>query len=350
MTESSTSTPAAGTARQPAAAGPDAAAERQRGVLRERVGRLLQQHGALMVLAVLVVFGSVTFESFATADNAISVIVSSSFLAIIAIGMTFVIISGGIDLSVGSLFVLGGVLAAYASQAGTLTALALPLAVCGLFGLVQGLIIARTGMAPFIVTLAGMLGARGLMLAVSHEGATTYLVEDRAFAALGQTGPFGTGLTWPVYITVALALLGMLLLQRTGFGQNVYAIGGNEDAARLMGVPVARTKILVYTMSGLLAGLAGVLNAARLSSGVTILGVGLELDVIAAVVIGGTLLTGGVGGITGTMAGVLLMGVIQSLINQVGSLTSAVQQVVSGAFLALVVIAQRLLSRAQGIT
>jgi ribose transport system permease protein len=142
----------------------------------------------------------------------------------------------------------------------------------------------------------------------------------------------------------------MVLLQRTGFGQNVYAIGGNEQAAALMGVPVARTKVLVYVMSGLLAGLAGALNAARLSSGVTILGIGLELDAIAAVVIGGTLLTGGAGGITGSVAGVLLLGVIQSLINQVGSLTSAFQQVVSGAFLALVVVAQRLLSKAQRLT
>jgi ribose transport system permease protein len=203
-------------------------------------------------------------------------------------------------------------------------------------------------MAPFIVTLAGLLGVRGLMLAISDEGATTYLVEDRAFAQLGQGETLG--LSWPVYITAALAVAGMVLLQRTGFGQNVYAIGGNEQAAALMGVPVARTKVYVYVMSGLLAGLAGALNAARLSSGVTILGIGLELDVIAAVVIGGTLLTGGAGGITGTVAGVLLLGVIQSLINQVGNLTSAFQQVVSGVFLALVVIAQRLLSKAQRLS
>jgi galactofuranose transport system permease protein len=150
-----------------------------------------------------------------------------------------------------------------------------------------------------------------------------------------------------VFITAAVALGAMVALQRTRFGQNVYAVGGNEDAALLMGVPVARTKVLVYVMSGLLAGLAGALNAARLSSGVTILGIGLELDVIAAVVIGGTLLTGGAGGVVGTMAGVLLLGVIQSLINQVGNLTSAFQQVVSGAFLALVVVAQRQLTKVQ---
>jgi ribose transport system permease protein len=313
---------------------------------REQVSRVLQQHGALMVLALLVIVGSVAFDSFATAGNAASVVVSSSFLAIIAIGMTFVIISGGIDLSVGSLFVLGGVLAAYGSQYGLLVALALPLGACGVVGLLQGLVIARTGMAPFIVTLAGLLGVRGLMLAISGEGATTYLVKNPAFASLGQGELLG--LTYPVYITAALALVAMVLLQRTGFGQNVYAIGGNEQAAALMGVPVARTKVTVYVMSALLAGLAGALNAARLSSGVTILGIGLELDAIAAVVIGGTLLTAG--GITGTVAGVLLLGVIQSLINQVGNLTSAFQQVVSGAFLALVVVAQRLLSKAQRLS
>ncbi|WP_327582207.1 ABC transporter permease [Nonomuraea sp. NBC_00507] len=315
---------------------------------REQASRVLQQHGALMVLGLLVVGGSLTFDSFATPGNAASVVVSSSFLAIIAIGMTFVIISGGIDLSVGSLFVLGGVLAAYGSPYGLPVALLLPLAVCGMVGLLQGLVIARTGMAPFIVTLAGLLGVRGLMLAISDEGATTYLVKDPAFAAVGQGEVLG--LSYPVYITAALALAAMVLLQRTGFGQNVYAIGGNEQAAALMGVPVARTKVWVYVMSGLLAGLAGALNAARLSSGVTILGIGLELDAIAAVVIGGTLLTGGAGGITGTVAGVLLLGVIQSLINQVGSLTSAFQQVVSGVFLALVVVAQRLLSKAQRLT
>ncbi|MEO3792246.1 ABC transporter permease [Nonomuraea sp. B10E15] len=315
---------------------------------RGQVSRVLQQHGAVMVLGVVVIVGSLAFDSFATPGNAVSVVVSSSFLAIIAIGMTFVIISGGIDLSVGSLFVLGGVLGAYGSQHGLAVALLLPLAVCGLVGLLQGLVIARTGMAPFIVTLAGLLGVRGLMLAISDEGATTYLVKDPAFAELGRGQVLG--LSYPVYITIALSLAAMVLLQRTGFGQNVYAIGGNEQAAALMGVPVARTKVYVYLMSGLLAGLAGALNAARLSSGVTILGIGLELDVIAAVVIGGTLLTGGAGGITGTVAGVLLLGVIQSLINQVGDLTSAFQQVVSGLFLALVVVAQRLLSRAQRLT
>jgi ribose transport system permease protein len=314
----------------------------------ERIGHLLQHHGALLVLAATILIGAAAFDSFATPQNAANIVVSSSFLAVIAIGMTFVIISGGIDLSVGSSFVLAGVLAAYGSRYGVVAALALPLAVCGTIGLIQGVIVAQTRMAPFIVTLAGLLGMRGLMLAVSGEGANTYLVRDDAFAALGQSSFLG--LTVPVYVALALFLLGVVLLQRTGFGQNVYAIGGSEEAAALMGVPVARVKTVVYLISGLLAGLAGALNAARLSSGVTILGAGLELDVIAAVVIGGTLLTGGAGGLTGTMAGVLLLGVIQSLINQVGVLTSSFQQVVSGLFLALVVVVQRVLHKAQRLS
>nr|WP_260408303.1 ABC transporter permease [Planomonospora venezuelensis] len=291
----------------------------------------------------MLVAGTVAFDSFTTPANLGNIATASSFLAIIAIGMTFVIISGGIDLSVGSLFVLGGVLAAYGSRYGAAVALALPLVVCGAFGLVQGLIIARTRMAPFIVTLAGLLAARGLMLSLTDEGATTYLVEDDLFARIGQGGVFDVG--YPFFVMLLVLAVAAVFLQRTGFGQNVYAIGGNEDAAALMGVPVARTKVVVYLVSGLLAGLAGALNAARLSSGVTILGIGLELDVIAAVVIGGTLLTGGAGTLGGTIAGALLLGVIQNLINQVGGLTSSFQQVVSGAFLAVVVVTHRVLGR-----
>lgn len=134
-------------------------------------------------------------------------------------------------------------------------------------------------------------------------------------------------------------------MQRTSFGQTLFAVGGSSDAATLMGLPVARTKLLVYTLSGLLAGLAGALNAARLSSGVTIVGVGMELDAISAVVIGGTLLVGGAGSISGTLWGVLLLAVIQNLINQIGSLNSSYQSVVSGGFLIVVVVAQRCLAR-----
>ncbi|MFI5911508.1 ABC transporter permease [Dactylosporangium sp. NPDC051541] len=314
----------------------------------EKLVERFQRQGALAVLALVIIIGAITWDSFRTYDNLGTVLISTAPPALIALGMTFVIISGGIDLSVGSLYVLGGVLAAWASQYGTWAAFALPLVVCGVFGLVQGSIIAYARLAPFIVTLAGLLGARGLMLALSDEGADTYLVKTDAFKHFGS-GTLG-GIGYPVYLVIALFALGMLLLYRTRFGQSVYAIGGNEDAARLMGVKIRSTQIRVYVLSGVLAGLAGAINAARLGSGVTVLGTGMELDAIAAVVIGGTLLTGGAGTLGGTIAGVLLLQVIQNLINQSGRITSAWQTVISGAFIALVVVVQTYLARLRRVS
>ncbi|MFJ6146605.1 ABC transporter permease [Streptomyces anulatus] len=314
-----------------------------------RIGELVQRQGVLAVLLTVILIASFVYPTFASLDNARGVTVQASFLAIVALGMTLVIITGGIDLSVGSVFALGGVLAAWASQWGFLAALLVPLMVCGTIGLVNGLLIARANMAPFIVTLASLLAARGMLLAFTDEGATTYLVpKDSAFAELGQGSVWGFG--YPILIALALFGAGGLLLQRTSFGQTLFAVGGSSDAATLMGLPVARTKILVYTLSGLLAGLAGALNAARLSSGVTIVGVGMELDAISAVVIGGTLLIGGAGSISGTLWGVLLLAVIQNLINQIGSLNSSYQSVVSGGFLIVVVVAQRYLARSRRTT
>ncbi|MEV6308814.1 ABC transporter permease [Streptomyces sp. NPDC051840] len=316
---------------------------------RQRAAELLQRQGVLAVLLAVVIVASFIYPTFASLDNARGITIQASFLAVVALGMTMVIITGGIDLSVGSVFALGGVLAAWASQYGFLPALLLPLAVCGGIGLLNGFLIARGNMAPFIVTLATLLGARGLLLSLTDEGATTYLVpKDSAFGELGQGAVWGFG--YPIIIALVLFGAGGLVLQRTSFGQTLFAVGGSSDAATLMGLPVARTKILVYTLSGLLAGLAGALNAARLSSGVTIVGVGMELDAISAVVIGGTLLVGGAGSISGTLWGVLLLAVIQNLINQIGSLNSSYQSVVSGGFLIVVVVAQRYLARSRRST
>ncbi|MBM0256397.1 ABC transporter permease [Micromonospora sp. 4G55] len=310
----------------------------------ERLAALAQRHGALAVLLLGSAAAALLFESFATAGNLAGIAIQSSTLAIVALGMTFVIIGGGIDLSVGSVFALGGVLAAWASQWGAPAAVLLPLAVCGAIGLLNGLVIARAGLAPFIVTLASLLGARGLLLAVTDEGARTYLVpRDSALLDVGRGTLFGVG--WPVYVAALLCVAGAVLLQRSRYGQAVFALGGNEEAAALMGLPVARVKTLTYVLSALLAGFAGILNAARLGSGVTILGVGMELDAIAAVVIGGTLLIGGAGSVSGTLCGVLLLGVIQNVINQIGNLTSSIQSVVSGAFLLVVVVTQTYLSK-----
>jgi galactofuranose transport system permease protein len=312
----------------------------------DRIAQLLQRNGAIMVLLLVAVVGSLVFDTFGSAENLKNIAINNAFLALVAFGMTFVIISGGIDLSVGSVFALGGVLAGWGAQHGFLVALLAPVVVGTLIGVTQGLLIARLGLAAFIVTLAGLLGARGLLLAITEEGSKTYLIDrDSAFAWLGQGDVLGIRV--PILIAVAALVAGVILLRRSRFGQSLFAIGGSESASVLMGLPVRRSKTLVYALSGFLAGLAGALLAARTSSGVPTVGVGLELDAIAAVVIGGTLLSGGAGALTGTLAGVLLLGVIQNLINQVGGLSSSYQAVVSGAFLIVVVLIQTYLSRRQ---
>jgi ribose/xylose/arabinose/galactoside ABC-type transport system permease subunit len=312
---------------------------------RERLASLLQSYGAAVVLVILLIVGSVAFPTFPTAGNFTNILTQSSFLLIVAAGMTFVILTGGIDLSVGSVFALGGVLGAYGSTFGLAGAILLPLVVCGLIGAVQGALIAYGKMAPFIVTLAGLLGVRGLVLATTDGGSTTPLITDPGVISLGQDSV--GGIRWPVVIALLVIVVGTVLLSRSRSGQSVLAVGGSESAATLMGLPVARVKFGVYVISGLCAGLAGALNAAYSSSGVPTVGVGLELNAISAVVIGGTLLVGGRGNLIGTVAGVLLLSVIQNLINQVGTLSSSVQAVVSGGFLALVVVIQTVLSRTQ---
>jgi len=312
---------------------------------RERLAAIAQSYGAAMVLVLFLVLGSIAFPTFLTISNFTNIATQSSFLLIVAVGMTFVILTGGIDLSVGSVFALGGVLGAYGSQLGVFGGIGLPLVICGTVGLLQGLLVAYAKMAPFIVTLAGLLGVRGLVLAATNGGSNTPLIPDPAMIAIGQGGI--DGLRWPVLVAIVAVVIGTILLARSRGGQAILAVGGSESAATLMGLPVARVKLTVYIVSGLCAGLAGSLNAAYSSSGVPTVGVGLELSAISAVVIGGTLLVGGRGNLVGTVAGVLLLSVIQNLINQVGSLSSSVQSVVSGVFLAIVVIVQTVLSRTQ---
>jgi len=314
---------------------------------RERIAATLQTGGAVVVLVAVVVLASLIFGTrFLSADNFLNILEASSFLGLVAVGMTFVIIGGGIDLSVGSLLALSAVLAAYGSQYGSLVAIVLPIAVCSLIGLANGVLIGHARMAAFIVTLASLLFARGFAFAVSDEGNTIFRIEPgQAVLALGQDSI--AGIRVPIIVAGLTFLIGWLVLTRTRYGTAVAAIGGNEEAAGLMGLPVARIKVAMYTVSGLLAGLAGLLVAARSSSGQSTIGVGLELQAIAAVVIGGTLLTGGFGSIAGTLAGVLLLNVINNLINQVGTLSSYFQQVVSGVFLIAVVLIQRYLAREQ---
>jgi galactofuranose transport system permease protein len=269
-------------------------------------------------------------------------VLQGAFLGLIVVGMTFVIISGGIDLSVGSMVGLGGIIAALTVQVSWPLALILPPLVCGLIGFGNGLLIARARMAPFIVTLAGLLGIRGLALALAGEKPI----------GIGGSSPFDwfgqgqiLGISVPVVFVIIAFAVGGLVLARTSYGRIIFAIGGSEESARLMGLPVDRTKVIAYSTSGALAGLAGALLAARLSAGDPNAGLAWELDAISAVVVGGALLTGGAGTMSGSLAGVLLLSILQNLINQLGTLGSYAQQVVSGGFLIVVVVVQAYLSR-----
>jgi len=309
---------------------------------REQIFGAIQRRGALVVLIAVVIVAALTLDAFFTAANIENILLHASFLGLIAVGMTFVIITGGVDLSVGSLAALGGVLAGLSVGAGWPLALIVPTLACSIIGLVNGLLIAKARLPFFIVTLAGLLGFRGLALALS--GAQTIPISDPpAFTWFGQGEIFG--LDVPIIIMLVAFAVGALVLNRTRYGEALFAVGGSEDAARLSGVPVDRVKIIAYTTSGALSGLAGALVAAWLSAGQPLVGQAWELYAIAAVVLGGTLLTGGAGTMLGSLAGLLLFYTIQNVINQVGTLTSYTQQVVTGAFLIVVVAAQTYLTR-----
>ncbi|HEY0118410.1 MAG TPA: ABC transporter permease [Cellulomonas sp.] len=310
-----------------------------------RVAAVLQRRGvaAFVALALLIAVGSAIWPSFHTADNLRNTVLGNSYIGIVAIGMTLVIITGGIDLSVGSVFALGGVVGVYANnQAGPLAAVVATVVVCGAVGLINGMLVGFARMAPFIVTLATLFGVRGLVYQLTDAGATTYSVPSGSFFAHLGTGTFLT-VGIPVYIAIGLYVVFHVVLERTPFGLATLAIGGAEDAAVLMGLKVRRTKVSLYVISSVLAGIAGMLQAAQLVSASPIIATGYELQAIAAVVIGGTLLTGGAGSLVGTAAGVLLLGTINAVIREL-QLDSTWNNVVSGAFLITVVVVQRLVS------
>lgn len=271
----------------------------------------------------------------------------NSFLGIIAVGMTFVILSGGIDLSVGSLVALCSIVLAVLVQVHgwhPLGAIAVVLVLGAALGLGMGSIIRYFGLPPFIVTLGGMFFARGLALIVRNRSVPLqhgfYTAVTTWALTVGDARVRATSLVF-----LAVVAVGIYLAAYTVFGRNVYAVGGNEEAALLMGIPVGWTKQRVYALSGLCSALAGVVFTFYGSSGNPAAAVGMELDAIAAVVIGGTLLSGGVGYVFGTLIGVLIFGTIQTAIIFDGRLSSWWTRVAIGALLLLFILLQKLLAR-----
>ncbi len=319
---------------------------------RIQVGLLLQRQGALIALVILILFGAFRYGGdFATGYNLSSFTGDTAKYGLVALGMTFVIMTGGIDLSVGSVVALGGVVAVKVSQHGLLAGLPCGIAAGAAAGVLNGLFITRLKLPPFIVTLATLLAIRGLALNLADTRAA--VAAPGGFQKLGDWSMLGLPVAaWVMFLAY---LIGAGALRYTPWGRQVLAIGGNIDAARLMGLPVARTTFSVYVLSGALAGCAGVFLASQDGSVDTAAGLGWELTAIAAVVVGGTLLTGGVGSVLSTLVGVLLLQLIFNLIvfengKDVINISSYWESVVRGAFLLVVVLLQARLVNRRGAT
>ncbi|WP_419874201.1 galactofuranose ABC transporter, permease protein YjfF [Candidatus Pristimantibacillus sp. PTI5] len=291
--------------------------------------------------------GSFRYTGFFSLQVLLNLLIDNSFLLIVAVGMSFVILSGGIDLSVGSVIALTTMISAsLIQQQGWPPAVVIPLVLIigSLFGYAMGAIIHYFKIQPFIVTLAGMFLARGLCYMISIN---TITIDNPFYTAVAQTKiplPGGSFVSISVIIAIVVVIAAIYVAHYTRFGRNVYAVGGSEQSSLLMGLPVAKTKIMVYTLSGFCSALAGVVFTFYMLSGYGLHAVGLELDTIAAVVIGGTLLSGGVGYIAGTFFGVLIQGVIQTIISFEGTLSSWWTKIVIGLLLCVFILLQKVLS------
>ncbi len=309
----------------------------------EDTGRVLQDNGALVALLVLVLVLSFWTSNFFTATNLLNVGVQAAVTAILAFGVTFAIVSGGIDLSVGSVAAFSGVMLGwFTTTQGMPVFLGVLLAILSgtACGLLNGILISYGKLPPFIATLAMLSAARGLAQVVS-EGSPVVLPDSLSW--IGKT--IGEWLPVPVIVMIVMGLLAALVLNRTYSGRSMYAIGGNEEAAHLSGIRVRRQKLVIYTLVGAFAAVAGIVLASRLASAQPTAAEGYELDAIAAVVIGGASLAGGVGKASGTLIGALILAVLRNGLNLL-DVSAFWQQVVIGVVIALAVLLDTLRRRA----
>lgn len=301
---------------------------------------LFRKAGVLVALILLVGISAALSDRFLTLPNLLNVLRQVSIVGILAVGMTFVILTKGIDLSIGSILGVAVVLFAGFLETGSMAAsIPLGLAAAITLGLVNGVGVAYAGIPPFIMTLGMLSFARGL--AFLYTGGTPIPIINETVYDLGNG--YLLGLPNPTWILGAVIAVGWIILSFTPFGRSVYAIGSNEDAARLSGVPVRSYLVAVYVISGFVAGIAGLVFASQLSVGTPIAGQGYELDAIAAVVVGGTSLFGGRGSVGGTLIGTLIIGVLANILNLTG-VDPFVQQLIKGA---LIVVAVFIMTRTE---
>ncbi|MBT8224166.1 MAG: sugar ABC transporter permease YjfF [Dactylosporangium sp.] len=298
------------------------------------------------LLVAMFTAGSIRYEGFFSGQVLLNLFIDNSFLLVVGVGMTFVILTGGIDLSVGAVLALSAMLCAWLVENHhwpPLLVIPLVLGIGLLGGLGMGAIIHYFEIQPFIVTLAGMFLARGLCytISLSSISITNPMITDLAQTRIRFPGDLFVSIS--AVIAVVVVAGGFVVLHYTKLGRNVYAIGGSAQSAHLMGLPVGKTKMAVYAISGFCSALAGVLFTFYMLSGYSLHAVGMELDAIAAVVIGGTLLTGGSGFVLGTALAVLVLGVIQTLISFQGTLSSWWTRIVVGLLLLTFILLQRMI-------
>ena len=294
-----------------------------------------QNIGILIGLVALMAIVSLFSESFFTASNMWNILRQISTNALLAFGMTFVILIGGIDLSVGPLLAFSGVFAAYVM--GNLgwpiwAAIAGSIILCSMVGMLNGVIVTKTGIAPFVVTLSVQQIFRGFAMLLANGAPIR--IRDQGFINIGTTyiGP----VAFPVIYMIIIMALCYVVLNKTQFGRHIYALGGNKTAARFAGIRTQRIEVMVYALSGFLAGIAGIVLAARMTAGVPATGDGYECDAIAAVVLGGASFTGGIGTIGGTLIGAIIIGVLNNGLNML-NVASFWQYVAKGVVILLAV-------------
>ncbi len=302
-----------------------------------------------IMLVLLIIVSTIMSPYFLTVQNIFNLLRQLVPFSMVSIGMILVVLTGGIDLSVGSIAAIGGMVIAIMLTAigfdggfALLCCITIAILAGATLGAFNGIMVARFNMAPFVVTLAMMTMARGAAYMLSN-GQPVRFQKDSVAAHMLQTfgskGVPGIGLPWPVVLAFVMIVLFIIILRKTTFGRMVIATGSNQTAVRLAGLPVWRYKFWVYTISGALAALAGIVITSRTAVGTPITGVGLELDAIAACVIGGALLSGGKGTVINTMIGVLILGLIGNIMNLL-SVPAYPQQIIKGAIIIIAVLLQ----------
>lgn len=296
--------------------------------------------GPIIALIVLMVFVTILNPSFIKPSNLLNLLRQVSINALIAFGMSFVILTGGIDLSVGSVLALTSALFAGMLGMGVPTFIAIPLAlIIGLvLGGINGVLVTRFSMAPFIATLATMTIFRGLTLVYTGGNPITDFSDAFSYKFIGRG--YVLGVPWPVILMVIFFAISYVILNKTPFGRKTYAIGGNERAAYISGIKTDRIKVKIYAISGLLAAMAGLILTSRLDSAQPTAGSAYEMDAIAAVVLGGISMSGGKGTIAGTLVGALILGTLNNGLNMLG-VSSFYQQIVKGIVILIAVLIDR---------